>query len=107
MSISGFSGAFSRLLEHSLTARSAKAGPHVPRRAPPRGLYGGLAHGLSGLAGGVSSGVTNVVYAPYQGELSGSDAAEGAEPQPTAVRDSLQSACMHSRVGAIFEVHCE
>ena len=67
MSISGFSGAFSRLLEHSLAARSATA--RVPRRTAARGLYGGLAHGLSGLAGGVSSGVTGVVYAPYQGEL--------------------------------------
>ena len=68
MSISGFSGAFSRLLEHSLAARSAKT--HAPRRVvAPRGLFGGLTHGLSGLAGGVSSGVTGVVYAPYQGEL--------------------------------------
>ncbi len=69
MSISGFSGAFSRMLEHSLAARSAKT--HAPRRVAPRGLYGGLAHGLSGLAGGVSSGVTGVVYAPYQGEPTG------------------------------------
>ena len=69
MSISGFSGAFSRLLEQSLAARRANAGSYGPRRAAPRGLYGGVAHGLSGLAGGVSSGVTGVVYAPYQGEV--------------------------------------
>ena len=67
MSISGFSGAFSRLLEHSLAARSGKT--RAPQRVASRGLYDGLAHGLSGLAGGVSSGVTGVVYAPYQGEL--------------------------------------
>ena len=67
MSISGFSGAFSRLLERSLAARSASSGISEGRHVAPRGLYGSLTHGLYGLAGGVSSGVTGVVYAPYQG----------------------------------------
>ena len=68
-SISGFSGAFSRLLERSLAARSASWSTLEGRHAAPRGLYGGLTHGLSGLAGGVSSGVTGIVYAPYQGAV--------------------------------------
>lgn len=74
-SIAGFSGAFSRLLERSLSASqaaSAAAGGGGPpgrpaQRRAPTTLAGGLSQGLAGLYGGVSSGVAGIVSAPVQG----------------------------------------
>lgn len=69
-SIAGFSGAFSRVLERSLASRAAHGSSralqgHFDAQALPSR---GLSNGMYGLVGIVSSGVTGIVYAPYQGK---------------------------------------
>ena len=73
-SISGFSGAFSRLLERALSAQQVATGgganagaARPPQRRAPTSLVGGVSQGLAGLYGGVSSGIAGIVSAPLQG----------------------------------------
>ncbi|KAK9829132.1 hypothetical protein WJX72_004063 [[Myrmecia] bisecta] len=71
-SISGFSSAFSRVLERTLVSRSAVRGGLPPSHANPQALSAGLASGLYGLYGGVTAGVTGIVRAPMDGYSDGS-----------------------------------
>lgn len=66
-SIAGFSGVLARVLERSLAIRNASATNFSQRR--PSTVPGGLSNGFYGLIGGISSGVSGIICAPYEGNI--------------------------------------